>query len=83
MKEQRITIAQSADGKIQVCGPDEGADYGTPLEAASCWLIEAGHVPVGFFTVEVVLPDPKQHIISLPNSGAQPQPSPLVENPDW
>lgn len=63
----KIAVAQAMSGKTAVCGPDDfaGADYSTPMDAALCWLIEAGEIPAERYWITVELPAPALREIDL------------------
>lgn len=63
----RIAIAQASDGATRVCGPDdlESGSYSDQMDAAICWLLEAGHTVVAHFWIEASLPAPKSAAINL------------------
>lgn len=61
----KIAVVQSLDGKVTVCGPDEGHDHASLMEAAMCWSLEAGEIPANRYWVTVTLPAPSSTEIDL------------------
>ena len=61
----KIAIAQALSGQTRVCGPDDIGEYRDEMEAAICWLLEAGEVPSNRYWVTVQLPAPRLNEIDL------------------
>lgn len=65
-REIKIAIVQDRNGKVTTCGPDESWNtYGSQMEAAFCWALEAGEIPTNKFWVTVTLPDPTDTELEL------------------
>ena len=55
-----IAVVISKSGQIRSCGPHDydEADHNDAMSAAITWLLEAGEIPVGSYTLTANLPDP-------------------------
>lgn len=55
----RIAVAQSENGTLRTCGPDDhNADHADAMDAAMTWLIEAGEITAARYWIEAEIPDP-------------------------
>lgn len=76
----RIAVVQSLSGKTAVCGPeDHSDDYSSPMDAAICWLIEAGETPADRFWITASLPPPSAQEIDL-DADLSEMPSPRMSD---
>jgi len=61
----KIAVAQALSGQTRVCGPDDVGEYDSEMEAAICWLLEAGETPSNRYWITVQLPAPNITEIDL------------------